>query len=153
MIRKDKALEDKITPFKLPIRYALLAKKLVIKGENRKGLLDLMTRFLKENDLQTEVENILCEKIITSLWKLQRASVIERNLLNQQNEIPRYSSTNWNPDEIRKRVRNIKKVRIGSSEIQNIIHYQFELERSLEKALKKLREEQSTRGSMQNNEK
>jgi len=150
MIKEDKTLKDRLVPFKLPVRYIQLAKKLTIKGENRRELLDLMARFLKEKDPQTETENILCEKIIIFLWKLQRAGTIERNLLNQQNEIPDYSSTDWTPDELRQRVRNIKKVNFKGPEIQYIVQYQLELEKGLQRAIRRLREEQSIKGTMQN---
>ena len=142
-----------IKPFKMPPRYVLLAKKLKLIGENGAELSQIMTRFLIEKDPKTETENILCEKIIIFLWKLQRAREIERSLLNQENEITeveRYDRDSFGSKGNRKRVRNIKKVRIGSPEIQNIIHYQFELEKSLDKAQKKLKEEQASRATTQN---
>ena len=150
-VKVNKMSEEQVTLLKLPFRYTLLAKKLVIKGENRRELLDLMSRFLKENDPQTEIENILCEKIIISLWKLQRARVIEKNLLDSKNKILD-DSLNWDPDkeDSRKRIRNIKKVRLNDPEIQYVIQYQSDLEKSVQRGLTKLKEEQSTRGSVQN---
>lgn len=140
-IRKDSAAQGAITsPKRSPF-----ARKLVIKGENRKEFEELRAKVLEEILPKTEMENILCERFISAAWKLQRAMEIEKNLLNEQNAISdheRYGSATP-----RERVRNIKKVRLNGPDVQYLIHYQLELEKAMQKALERLRAEQALRNA------
>lgn len=146
LIRKVKEIQGGATHLKQPIRRSLLAKRLLIKGENWKLFEEVRLKTLKDLMPQTEIENILCEKIISANWKLQRAMEIEKNLLNLQNKIKEEEMYDFSfSDTARKRIRNIKKIRINNEEIQQIIQYQFELEKGLQKALERLREEQLLR--------
>ena len=147
-IRDSKTLEENITPFNSPLRRSPLARKLLIKGENLRQFEEMRANILKENPSRTEIEKVLCEKIISAAWKLRRAMELERNLLNAQNKIDErelYDSELGSTS--RKRIRNIRKVRISSSEIQQVIQYQLELEKGMQKAIERLREEQALRKS------
>lgn len=153
-IRASKRLQEDVAPIKQPLRRSLLAKRLLIKGENMRQFEEMRRKLLAETLPHTEIENILCEKIISAVWKLQRAMEIEKNLLNQQNKIrdddfydDGFESNN------RKRIRNIKKVRIHNEEIQEIIQYQLELEKGMQKAFERLREEQLLRRKQPTNSK
>lgn len=137
-IKLNKGTEEKITQFELPLRYALLAKKLVIKGENRRELLDLMVRFLGENDPQGETQNILCEEIIFSVWMLRRMREHERNHTNRYQRLTEEEKAF---SMKKKRIRNIKRIRIDG-ELQAIFSRQEKLEKQMAKALKQLRSEQ-----------
>lgn len=145
-IRNDKKTDGNLPPFKGPLKRSHLAKKLLIKGENLREFEELRAKILAETLIQTEIENTLCEKIISAIWKSRRAREVEKNLLNELNEISEDESLGGSWDsQSRKRVRNIKKVRFNSPEIQHIIQYQLELEKGLQKAIARLREEQALR--------
>lgn len=152
-IRKVKKPQEEIVLLKPPLRRSLLAKRLLIKGENLKQFEEMRLKMLTETQPHTEIENILCEKIISAVWKLQRAMEIEKNLLNQQNMIGDdeiYGS--WDKPS-RKRIRNIKKIRVSNEEIQQIFQYQIELEKGMQKAFERLREEQLLRRKQLNQDK
>ena len=131
---------------KIPIRISSLSKKLLVKGENRREFEELRGNILKEMLPVRKIEDILCEKIISAEWRMKRAMVMERNLLNAQNEISEEERDNDSYNSpTRKRVRNIKRVRVNDQEIQYIIQYQIDLEKGLQKALDRLRDEQALR--------
>ena len=91
------------------------------------------------------VSSAYARKIISTTWRLQRAMEVEKNLLNEQNAIKdeeRYDSFD---EHGRQRVRNIKKVRVHTTEVQHVIQYQIELEKGLQKAIGRLRDEQALR--------
>ena len=140
-IRKDTTTQGAVaSPRRSPF-----AKKLVIKGENRKEFEELRAKMLEEMLPNTEMENILFERIISAAWKLRRVAEIEKNLLNSQNAITdqeRYMSS-----QPRERVRNIKKIRLNSAEVQYLVQYQLDLEKSLQKALERFRAEQALRNA------
>lgn len=145
-IREVKNPQEGIAILKQPLRRSLLAKRLLIKGESWKQFEEMRLKTLKDLMPQTEIENILCEKIISAIWKLQRAMEIEKNLLNQQNRIrdDEFYDDSYDSDS-RKRIRNIKKIRISNEEVQQIIQYQIELEKGMQKGFERLREEQLLR--------
>ena len=126
-----------------PFKRRSLAKKLLFKGENHRNFEVLRLKILQEIIPQTEIENILCEKIISTTWKLQRAMIVERNILSRQNRITGEEKADY--FSCRKRVRNIKRIRLDNPDIQYIIQYQLELEKNLQKTLIILREEQLSR--------
>lgn len=144
-IAKDKNAKRFLVPLKKSLKKSDLAKKLLIKGENLRQFEELRAKILSETVPLTQIENILVEKIISATWRLQRAMEVERNLLNEQNAIrdeERYTSFD---EHGRQRIRNIKKVRVHSPEVQHVIQYQIELEKALQKSLSRLREEQALR--------
>lgn len=141
-IAKDKEPQEAITSFKGPLVRSALAKKLLIKGENLRKFEVFRAKIGSETLTYTEIENILLEKFISSAWKLERAMEIEKNILNQQNEIDEFEEPGSWGSKKKRRVRNIKKVRLFKEEIQHIIQYQIDTEKAMQKALERLREEQ-----------
>jgi len=134
-----KRLETLVKP-KDDLKRSVLSQKVVIKGENWREFEQMRMEVLAEIGPQTKIESILCEKIISATWKMRRAMIIERNLLNQENEITfeELHPDPWGPRP-RKRVRNIDRVQMQSPEVQNIIQYQINLEKGLQKALERIR--------------
>lgn len=131
---------ETLATFKEPLRRSSLSRKLLIKGESWREFEQMRTEVLTEVGPQTKIEDILCENIISATWKLRRARVIERNLLNKENEITfeeRHPQP-WDPKP-RKRIRNIDRVEMQSPEVQNIIQYQINLEKGIQKALERIR--------------
>lgn len=134
-------MESKINIDKTPIRWSALAKKLLIRGENIREFEAFSNKIRAEILIRTEIENILLEKFISCAWKLKRATEVERNLLNNQNNIDEFDGPiRWGSKK--KRVRNIKNITLYKEEVQHIIQYQLDLERSMQKYLERLREEQ-----------
>lgn len=134
-----KRLKALVKP-KYDLKRSELSKKVVIKGESWREFEKMRAEVLAEIGPQTKIEEIQCENIISATWKLRRARVIERNLLNKENEITfeeRHPQP-WDPKP-RKRIRNIDRVEMQSPEVQNIIKYQTDLEKGIQKALERIR--------------
>lgn len=150
-IRKGQA---KIASNKLRITLSPLAKKILLKGENVREFEELRAQVLSDIGPQSKIEDILCEKIIFTQWKIRRASEVEKNLLNNENEITfeEKHPDPWSPPG-RKRICNIDRVQMQTPEIQNIINYQLELEKLLQKLLSRLRAEQRLRQHGKNEQK
>lgn len=145
-IVKDNGSKEEIALLNVSLGSNVLARRLLIKGENSKRFEVFKAKILREILIQTEIENILCEKFISSAWKLQRAMEIEKNLLDQQNIVADFDDPgSWGTTK--KRIRNIKKVRLYNEEVQHIIQYQLDLEKLMHKSLERLRNEQALRGS------
>ena len=136
------------------IKPSPLARKVLLKGENLREFEDLRQKVLSEGFPQTEIENILCEKIIFTLWKLRRAAEVEKNLLDKENEITfeEKHPHEWDPPQ-RKRICNIKRVHMSTPEVQAVMQQQIELEKMLQKLFSRLRAEQKLRKQANNDEK
>ncbi len=149
-IEEDSDTQASLAKLKMHITRSSLAKSLLLKGENLRKFEDFRAKILKEMGPQTHIEDVLCEKFITSAWKHTRCLEIERNMLNALN-VPGAEKT---PDEEellyfslpkKRRVRNIKAIRLGSLEVQKLLKYQLELEKAMNKALELFRAEQRLR--------
>jgi hypothetical protein len=144
-VEKISASEQMITRSRQRIKRSPLAKALLAKGENLKEFEVLRENILKEAYPQTRIENVLCEKIITTLWEAERAAKVEKNMLDEQNEITENEQLGINGfsgPQPRKRIRNIKRVRLHTQEIQQVISYRLELEKLVLKLFERLRQEQ-----------
>jgi hypothetical protein len=135
-----------LTAPKHDLRPSPLSRKIVIKGESWREFEKMRAEVLTEIGPQTKIEDMLCEIIISSTWKVRRARVIERNLLNKENEITfeEKHPSPWDPKP-RERIRNIDRVHMQTPEVQNIIKYQIDLEKGLQKALERIRRIRSDR--------
>jgi len=144
--RKISKRQNDTTLHKGRIKPSELAKKVLLKGESIQEFEELRAQILSDMSPQSKIDNILCEKIIITQWKIRRASEIERNLLNAENEITfdEKHPNSWDPPG-RKRITNIDKVRMQSPEVQNIVNYQIEMEKVLQKLFSRLRSEQRLR--------
>ena len=152
-----KGSQRKIASSKPRLRPSPLAKKVLLKGENLREFEELRQEILSETQCQTKIENVLCEKIIFTLWKLRRAAEVERNLLDKENELTfeeKHDSLRnpWDPPP-RRRITNIHKVRMGTDEVKAVIQLQIDLEKQLQKLLSRLRAEQKLRKQAENDEK
>ncbi len=152
--RKIKNKQNDTTLHKGRIKPSELAKKVLLKGENLREFEELRAQVLSDMGPQSKIDNILCEKIIFTQWKIRRAGEVEKNLLNKENEITfeELHPDPWGPRP-RKRICNIDRVQMQTPEIQNIINYQLELEKLLQKLLSRLRAEQRLRKPGNNVEK
>ncbi len=126
--RAEGEINDSLSP-------SLLAKQVLIKGENRKEFLDLVAKIRAEIHISTQTEEEFLKKYIFSLWKLKRARVMEKNLLNSQQE---FTEEEVLSSGAKRRIRNLKRIRL-SEEIQKIISYQDRLEKQTIKALRHLK--------------
>lgn len=142
----DKRSQTKIRRIKPKIRPSLLSKKLLIRGEDKRKFEELRAKIMEEILPCTEIEKILCDKFISAVWKHTRAIEIEKNMLSAQN-IPENNDEQGDSldffdsrfdTNIKRRVRNIKKVNLDRDEVQKILKYQIALEKNMLKMLERL---------------
>lgn len=154
VIATNSLKKEEISQNKPKIRRSNLAKNLLIRGENTRKFEELRLRLLEELYPITEIQKILCEKFISTVWKHGRAVEVEKNILSSQN-VPTYTegeevtleSEFALPD---RRMRNIKKIRLDKPSVEKIIRYESDLQKTMLKILERYREEQKISKSIDN---
>ncbi|MFZ2720230.1 MAG: hypothetical protein WAZ27_05170 [Minisyncoccia bacterium] len=147
-INEIKAKYAEITKRKPPVKLSPLAKKLIISGENLREFELFRENLLKELFPQSKIQDILAEKFISAAWKIQRAQVVEKNLLNGQNAITeeeRLNTDSFGSISSRRRIRNIKRIDLAREDVRYVAHHQIELQKVMNKTLERLRAEQQLR--------
>lgn len=66
------------------VKHGLLSNEVLMKGEDGEALAALGERMRQELSPQGELENILVDRIVSSIWRLRRALRIETQYLDQQ---------------------------------------------------------------------
>ena len=66
------------------VKHGLLSNEVLMKDEDGKALAGLGERMRKELSPKGELENILVDRIVSSIWRLKRALRIERQYLESQ---------------------------------------------------------------------
>jgi hypothetical protein len=130
--------QKKIRQSKDSLSPKVLAKQVVVKGENKQEFYDYVAEIREELYPSSKIEEEIFKKYIFSGWKLRRAQMIERNLINKQQV---FDEEELVFSDTKRRIRNIKRIEL-TDKIQEIISYQEKLERQMTKTLKQLRDEQ-----------
>jgi len=134
-VRIIKELEDGLDP-------TVLAKQILIKGENKRIFIDYALKIRQKGVLYKKTEEEFLKKYIFSGWKLRRMREIEKNLLNKQQVFDTENFNFQGEKNIQRRIRNLSKIQIND-EIRDNQLEQERLEKQMAKALRQLREEQS----------
>jgi len=155
--RSTRAKKKPIAKHSHRIRPSPLARKVLLKGENIREFEELRSKVLEETHCQSKIEELLCEKIIFTIWKIMRAAEVEKNLLNKENELTfeeKHDSLRdpWDPPP-RRRISNIKMVHMSTPEVQAVIQLQIDLEKQLHKLFSRLRSEQKLRKQAEKDQK
>jgi len=141
---KNKSSYDSLNPL-------ILAKQILIKGENKREFIDFVEQLRVSLHINTSVEQEIFKKYIFSSWRLRRAREMERNLLNSQQvfedekkvigEDPVWEKPIFEYTPSKRRIRDISKLYINE-EIEKVMTLQDKLEKQTTKILRQLREEQ-----------
>lgn len=132
-----KELEDGLDP-------SVLAKQILIKGENKRIFIDFTLKIRKSTIVNSKIEEELLKKYIFSAWKLRRMRELERRMLNEQQVIDSsFDRINFElgGKNIKRRIRNLSKIHINDDIKENNFE-QERLEKQMAKAIRQLREEQ-----------
>lgn len=116
----------------------LLAKQVLIRGESRKEFYDFVAQVCAETLIETKTQEELLKKYIFSTWKLRRLRELERHTINQQQS---FTDEEELFDDKKRRIRNLKRVEM-TNEVLQLNNQQEKLEKQMDKALRRLREEQ-----------
>ncbi len=134
MTRDNRKVLAGIKTNKQTLYVAGLVNKLAIRGENRQKCMEFVGKLVLELGPRTELEKLLAEKIIFLWWKLRRLFEIERIMLTEQN-VPTEIYDDFSYEVKKRRVRNLKNIKIYSPQIQEVIGQQIATEKALSKAL------------------
>ena len=128
------------------VQHGLLSKELVLKGEDKKALRELGKRLRMDLAPQGELEMILVDRIISSVWRLRRAIQVERDFIQHKYDDTKYDKYDdlvRPDDEVWSLVVSGE---LGNSNAWlNLIRYETTVERQVYKALHELQRLQSTR--------
>lgn len=150
---KNSQNQTHLSKSKGQIRPGPFARRLLVRGENTRKFEEFRQKVEEELKPEGDIEQLLCEKFISSAWKHRRALEIERNILSEQNipdeqdEYDPFDPMSGTVPSVKRRARNIKKVRVNTLELQKLMQHQIALEKNMMKALEQLRVEQELRKS------
>jgi hypothetical protein len=135
---RNKSKQLDLRKDKDPLSAKILAKQVLIRGENRREFNDFVAKIRSETLTQTKTEEELLKKYIFSAWKLERLRRMERGLLNSQQAFSEEDEI-WS--DTKRRIRNLDKLKF-TNELLLLNNQQDRLEKLMVKTLKQLREEQ-----------
>jgi hypothetical protein len=117
------------------LRHGLLAREAVIQGESAADLVDLARRLRHQLAPMGELELLLVDRIVATVWRLHRAIALETRLFDtERGDSSAYDGT--------------LAYKCDRDKLQLISRYELTLERSLYRALHELQRLQATRAGV-----
>ena len=121
------------------LKHGLLSKEVLIDGESKKTLEELGRRLRYELAPATEMENVLVDRIVSSVWRLKRAIGIESQYIEA--EFDSCKEDSWNGTE-RSDAQAWHRVVAGEfrggGPWLNLMRYETAIEKQIYKALHEL---------------
>jgi len=118
------------------MKHGLLAKHVIIEGDDKTEYLNLSSGLYDELNPESEIEKILVERIITNTWRLRRCLQIELNLMNYQKNDDLGNMDIYGTNGQRERRQQFSM--LDSPIIERILRYESMMEKGLFKALNEL---------------
>jgi len=127
------------------VKHGLLSKDTVIKSESNKELQELGKRLRMELAPQGELEIILVDRIVSSIWRMKRAIRVERDYIQAEFNDCKYDYHGNEREDI-EAWNNVVTKELGISNTWlNLTRYETAIERQIYKALHELMRIQSAR--------
>ena len=123
------------------LKHGILSKEVLLKGEKKKDLEELGKRLRQELAPQGELEIILVDRIISSIWRLRRALKVESALMSYEYEDGLYDDWNHKPRDERLAYKDM----LVGSDNEVVQRYETTIERQIYRALHELIRLQSAR--------
>ena len=127
------------------LKHGLLSQEVLLKKEDKQGLIELGERLRNEIKPVGELEILLTDRIIANFWRLKRFLKIEKETMNY-NKVEELKN-DWNPNclsEKQRRGKAISKM-LTNEDMDKLLRYETAIEKSIYKALHQLERTQSTR--------
>ncbi len=118
------------------MKHGLLAKHVVIDGDDKAEYLALCSGLYSELSPKNELEKIMVERIITNTWRLRRCLQIEMSLMSYQRDDD-FATLDVSGKECQ-RERRQQFSMLESPIIEKILRYETMMEKGLFKALNEL---------------
>jgi hypothetical protein len=134
-----------------PIKHGLLSKEVLLANEDETALVELGKRLRHQLAPLGELELLLVDRIIASMWRLRRILQIEKDMVNKKVSEKASSLLSWN----RKKKEGAPPVNLFEAleykfgYFQSFQRYETHIERRLYKALHELQRLQAARSGEQ----
>ena len=128
------------------MKHGILSKEVLIEGEDKKALENLGKKLRLELAPDGELENVLVDRIVSSVWRLRRVIRTERDYVQVEFENCKYDDWNKRERQDNEAWNLIVSREFGSSNTWlNLIRYETAIEKQIYKALHELMRLQSER--------
>jgi hypothetical protein len=112
------------------VTHGLLTKEVLLAGEDGSLLRSLNERYMAELKPETEIEVLLVERIVSSIWRLRRVLRVEKNYSNNELMSREASIAHWTGIAAY--------TDIGVASWQSMNRYETTIERQMYKAMHEL---------------
>ncbi len=121
-------------------RHGVLSGEVLVRGENRKALKRLRDRFNAELAPVGIMEEILVDRIVSSVWRLKRCLRVERRVIEFKEADDELDTRFFNPAGDSRKAEGQKALRVtrDKERIDVILRYETTLERQIYRALHEL---------------
>ena len=124
------------------VKHGLLTKQVFLDGEEEKELDELTRSLYGALEPLGRLEEILVDRIVSNVWRLRRALVVERSTMEwHQNDFDLFPMGQSAEQQERKSVRDL----LDNNSIEKILRYETTIERSTYRALHELERLQAKR--------
>jgi hypothetical protein len=121
------------------LKHGLLSKEVLIKGEDKKALEELGKKLRTDLAPQNELENILVDRMVSSLWRLKRAVRAENGFLSSEYEERKFNDFTSKKNSDSKIWNIIVSSEMGNGNAwSNLIRYESTIERQIYKSIHEL---------------
>lgn len=124
------------------ITESIFSSEILIDGENRPDIDELKNRLTQELKPSNEIESIIVDRIISSMWRLKRCLKIEGQMMDYaasciQEYEQGFFRTRKRPDDELKQLKALK-IAEDKTRLKDLSEYENMLERQIYRALDKL---------------
>jgi len=121
------------------LKHGILSKEALLKGEDKKSIEDLGKRLRLELAPKGELECILVDRIISSVWRLRRAIKIESKFVQAEYDECKYDRWSGNANNSEKAWNLVVTRELGGRNCWlNLLRYETSIEKQIYKALHEL---------------
>jgi len=126
------------------VKHGLLSNEVLMKDEDGEALAGLGERMRQELAPEGELENILVDRIVSSIWRLKRALRVERQYLEQQPSEGKGNLLGHLKRDVTEAFGTLKRTELGNiTAWMNLTRYETTIEKQIYKALHELQRIQS----------
>ena len=137
--KESKTTSETVKPAESIARQYIFSSEILIEGESVSELDDLRNRIVKELIPSSEIESIIVDRIISSLWRLKRCLKIESQIIEFESScIQEYEQGFFRTRKrTNKELSQLKALKIteGKNKLEELSKYETILERQIYKAL------------------
>jgi len=127
------------------LKNGLRSTEIVIPGENPRAFNDLLQDIRGDLDPVGPVEAELVDHIVSCMWRLRRARHIEMSIYHFECAEQVRRAEEYEMVPVTDRTATGRQYRAGAGAIETLLRYETKFERSLDRAMDRLKELQSAR--------